>query len=436
MKYDFNVDEKWRVKVKVNVETAEYEKAYNDILSEFKKHAKMPGFRPGKAPIGLVEKKYKDDIEKEVISELTKKGVNEFLIKEKDMHILNDPTIINFKKNDNKSIEFEFVFDILPQVEIKDYKNIKIDVEKKEVTDKLIDENIDLLRKMYADLEDYDGELEEGDVAICDIFIFDENNKELEELRSNDYSIELGSKYVFKEINDNLLHKKKGDRVEFKFTYPEDLDDELLKGKTVTFRIDVKETKRKKLPEINEEFLKKFYLNNEEQLREATKARLENEFAKEYEMEKSKQIIDNIIEKNPFEVPQSLVDSHYKNLLEQYKIKEESINEKLKEEYTKHAVWRAKRDVIFMQLIKQENINVTDEDVQNKIDEYRKQASPQMSDYIESDDFKSRVKNDIYFEKVEELLNNSIENNEKKTQENNSEKEEIKNEGNNKNGEE
>jgi len=403
MNYEFNVSDNWAAKVTIMLDKNEFEANYKSTLSRFSRDVKMDGFRKGKVPSGMIEKRFKDDVEADTIEKMIPMQLAEVL-KEKNISPISRPVINKVDKQDDV-IKCEIEFDIFPDVKVSGYDRIPYSAKNKTIDDDVIEKNINALRNLYAELKEKDGDSAKGDVCIADIKVIDESGAEIEDLNYSDYAIELGDEGVLPIFSEKLTGKKKGDLVEFKYEYPADYSDELLKGKKVSFEITVKDLKSKLLPELNDAFAKKIGLETVQQLKDITKERLEKDFNKDFELHKEEDIINNLIEKNPFEPPMSLVEMHLESILEMIKKNEkEEITDDIREIYKNYAAWRAKREVILMAIAKQENLAVSDEDIEKEMEKLRKHPNPKVREYADKDATKDNIEKELLFDMTKNFV--------------------------------
>ncbi len=410
MEYNFEQKEKWHVVLNISFSNEEYLVEYKRTLQEIKNNAKIDGFRPGKAPDSLIENRYKSEIENETEDKLVQRGFLNVL-KEKEFKILSRPIVTKVQKGIG-DLKFVVEFDLYPEIVIKGYDKIKINVKKKEIDDSMVEKNIKLLKSFYAKIENKEGELEPGDIAIVDMDFKDEKGKQIESLNYKDFSIELNEGEILNVFIDNLKGKKKGDTVSFEYSYPSDYQDEELKGKNVKINIFIKEVKRKIVENDNEVFAKNFGFENYESLKEITRKRLENDFEKDYELQKEEKIIDYLIEKNNFDVPDSLVLMHLesiKNSLNKNDKKDLSDDKKLDELYKNYALWRAKREIILTTISLQENIKASDEEIEDEIKKVKEHPNSKIRDLADDGDFKEEIEKGIIYNKTMEFINNRVE---------------------------
>ncbi|MFO8062378.1 MAG: trigger factor [bacterium] len=407
MDYNAEVDKKWKCTINLTIDKKEFEDTYRNILSEFRKESDIKGFRKGKAPIKIIEKKYGPEIENETINRIIPGKYREIIMNE-DIHPITQPLITDMKKDDS-NINIEMTIETYPDVTIDNYRDIEIELERKTADGEMVEEELKRLSKNQADMDEKEDALSTDDVAIIDLKVFDSNGEEMEELETKDYSLEIGSPKVYPEITKAVEGKKPGDSVEVPYTYPDDFDDEKLQGEEVLFKIDIKKGFRRILPEMDEKFAENFGMKNMKQMREAVKNSLQNKFDKDYEAQKEEKVIDSIIEKNPFEVPGSLINAHLKSLVNNIMRGEETeITEEMKKIYGPYAEWRAKREIILSSIIKEENLEIDDEKVEEEIAKFKNHPNKQMREYAENQSIRNDIRTDMLYNKAREFIFDAV----------------------------
>ncbi len=408
MKYDIKTDEHWNTTLILNIDKKEFDTEYSRVMNLFKKQSNIPGFRPGKAPMSLIEKKYSQDVESETISKILPEKYSEILKENEELHPITQPMVTNVKK-ENDEVIITIIFDSMPKIEIKGYDSIKLDIEKKEVNDDMLNSEIERVRKNYAKMDEKKDALTETDVALVDFKVFDDKDKEMEELSINDYSVELNGKVVYPEITNALIGKKNEDTVNVDYTYADDFQDEKLRNKKVRFNLLIKKTFTRTLPEMNDEFATNFGMKNMEQVKTAVKNNLQNEFDRDFKARKEENLFNDLIEKNKFNVPASLVNAHMKSIITGMGGKDENkLDDKMKAIYKPYAEWRAKREIILNTLIKQEKILVDDKEIEEEIEKMKKHHDKKVRDYAEKEDIKDNVRIDRLYDKAMNFLSEKI----------------------------
>ena len=325
-------------------------------LSEAAKKANIKGFRPGKAPMSIIKKYYEAELLEEAAAEILNQDFRK-IISEKGIYVIGTPVLE--KKSE---AEYSISFDVMPEVEdLKlDLKIQKID--KREITDKIIEEEINFLLERLADQEklddsaviDADGKY----FAKIDYITIDENGKEIDSAK--DYTISLNSSIIDKSFESAFIGKKKGDAFEY--------DD---KERKVTVKGFVREIDRKILPELNEETIKNFGdFKDVGEFKKYVEKSLNEYEEKRYKDALRASISEELIKLNPVELPESIVEEDAKSRLEEMKKqgKYKNIDGK-SEEYMGILKIMAKRDIALYLLLsaveKQENITVADADLED-----------------------------------------------------------------------
>lgn len=325
-------------------------------LSEAAKKANIKGFRPGKAPMSIIKKYYEAELLEEAAAEILNQDFRK-IISEKGIYLIGTPVLE--KKSDT---EYSISFDVMP--EIKDLNlDIKIKkIDKREITDKTIEEEINFLLERLADQEklddsaiiDADGKY----FAKIDYITIDENGKEIDSAK--DYTISLNSSIIDKSFESAFIGKKKGDAFEY--------DD---KERKVTVKGFVREIDRKILPELNEETIKNFGdFKDIGEFKKYVEKSLNEYEEKKYKDALRASISEELIKLNPVELPESIVEEDAKSRLEEMKKQDKYKNiDGKSEEYMGILKIMAKRDIALYLLLsaveKKENITVADEDLED-----------------------------------------------------------------------
>jgi trigger factor len=305
------------VKKKLSIEitpdsvTREMDKAISDVA----KKAKIPGFRPGKAPKNIVEKHYGDEVRNEVVQRL----VTESYLRALQEHKLNPvdmPQIENVSPLlKGSSLTFTATVEVRPNIELGAYDGIEVKEENITVSDAELNQTIDRLREMYAQLEVVDGRpLEKNDTAIIDFEGFREG-KSVEGAKAADYMLSLGSNSLIPGFEEQLTGMNRGETREIKVNFPADYNNKDLAGKDATFTVTLKEIKKKVLPELNDEFAKDIGNN-------ATVAELKEGIKKDIEVRKKNDqtsaqrevILSKLVEAHNFDVPPGMVERELQSM--------------------------------------------------------------------------------------------------------------------------
>ena len=308
------------VKKKINIEiepdsvTKEMDKAVADLA----KKAKIPGFRTGKAPKSVVEKHYGDEVRSEVIQRLIMESYMQAL-PEHQISPVDTPAIDNVSTLVKGSpLSFSATVEVRPNIELGTYNGIDVQEQNIAVTDDELNQTIDRLREMYAQLEVVEGRpLENNDTAIIDFEGF-RDKKPIDGAKASDYILTLGSNSLIPGFEGQLVGMNRGETREINVTFPVDYNNKELGGKDASFTILLKEIKKKVLPELNDEFAKDLGDHKSvDELKEGVRKDIEIRKRNEQSSAQREQILSKLVESHSFDVPPGMVDRELQSMARQ-----------------------------------------------------------------------------------------------------------------------
>ena len=368
--------------VEIKVNGNDWKEAQDKAFEKLNKKAKIDGFRPGKAPRSVFVKKYGEgEILREAMNDMVDKKYMEELIKQNIMPLLQ-PTL-DIVKLDENELEAKITCIVSPEVKLGEYKKLNVKREKAKVKKEEIEHEMHHILEHYAEIMPKDGKVENGDIAIIDFEGF-KDGVAFEGGKGENYSLEIGSHSFIPGFEEDIIGMSKGETKDLKLTFPEDYMAEDLKGKEVVFKVTVNDIKRRVVPELDEEFFKDLNMEGV-----TNKEELEKMLEEELLADKERQLEDKFIEallsaalKNTkIEIDEELIDDEaehaYHHFLE--KMAMQGITEELYLKYanvTKEDILKDMRKdserriqyrYLLEEIIKQENIKVTDEEVNNEI---------------------------------------------------------------------
>jgi trigger factor len=396
-------------KLKVNIPSAVIEAEITRAYNELRTTAKIPGFRIGKAPLALLEKKFGKEIENKVLG----KVVPEFYLKaveEAQISPVTYPDIDgHLKITKDKPLSFTATVEIKPEIKNLNYEGLTVNKKHFSVEDEEIQTALKTLQENKALLKVSDRPLKEGDMAIidCDAFI---DGEEIKELSSKEYPFIIGSQGLPKEFSDALLDNKKGENIEITINFETTHPNKTIAGKKVLFKVVIKEIKEKVLPALDDEFAKGFQCSTVEEIKKKLYEKIYNRKKKQTENEYKKQLIDHLISSHTFEVPSSMVKKELDFLIYEAKQNAASKGEPVKsdEELSNELEQQASRNVNGMVILdaigKKEKIETSEEDVKKAIDEIAAENEIKPEDvkklFIMKDGSLDGFKNRLYTDKV------------------------------------
>ena len=306
-------------KIEVKIEGQEWEEALTKAFEKVSKDVKVDGFRKGKVPRNIFEKKYgKESLYPEAVDAVLPKAY-EKVLNENKLEPIIQPTI-DIKEIDEEHVVIEFTITTKPEVKIKKYNGLNVKKEKVSITNKDVENEINTLLQKYADVEVKEGKIENGDIAVIDFEGF-KDGVAFDGGKGENYSLEIGSNTFIPGFEEQLIGLKSGDEKDIEVTFPEDYGSEELKGAKAIFKIKVHEVKTKVLPKMDEEFFKDLGFKDvetEEQLRDLIKADLEAK--KDYELENKyvDDLLEAVAKNTTVELPEQLIDEEIHRMMHQY----------------------------------------------------------------------------------------------------------------------
>lgn len=365
--------------VEVLIPIEETQAAYDKAINKVSKSAKLKGFRQGKAPLKMVEKIYGAKTRYEVIDDLVKSSVNSLITDLPNANDLIGPPQIEFVSVvPEEPLSFKATFEYMPRPEIKGYEDLStLEAPKEEsVTEKDVKEAMQNIAENNAETTDVErSELLDGDLVelnFADKII--KKDEESDFPASRKISIVMGSEDFPKEIQSELSKAKVGDSLEFKKKFTKTSKAEHYQGKEVEFKIEVLSTKERKVPEINDDFVKGLKVTGVEDVaafKEKVKESITSQKQQEAANKKAQSIFDFLLEKNQFSIPQLMIKEQLKMMLSQYTQEEISDQalEHIPDEIKEQAETEVKKSVLIFQIAANENLNATKEDVDSYFEE-------------------------------------------------------------------
>ena len=372
------------VELKGQITKDELNKKIDELAKKTGKQIKVDGFRKGKVPASVVKKLYgqqlNEDAEGELVREMLEKAKKEAEISDSDM--LGEPIFKKYQKDDEK-IDVEIVICLNPNVNVDGYKDVIPSYETPEVTDEEVEKELENIAKANATTKEVteDRELQNGDIAVIDFEGF-LDGEPFEGGKAENYELEIGSNSFVGNFEEQLVGMKKGETREIEVTFPEDYQSEQLKGKTTKFNVTLKDIKEKVIPAIDDELakvaLKKDDVTLEDLKKDVKKSLTQAKLGKIYEDELKPKLLETLVEKFEFALPQNIVEQEIDNLanqkaqslskeeLEKIQGNQEEID-KLRESVREDATNSVKATFIVDAIAKAENVTIDDNELYQTI---------------------------------------------------------------------
>ena len=368
--------------LEISVPAEEVESETGKVVSSFQQRAKLPGFRPGKAPATLIRKQFQNDIRQQVLENLIPRFLDK-RVKEEELHVVGRPDITKVKFDQGQPLEFTAEFEVSPEIELKEYKGLTVPYHEPEVTDDDVSKRIESIRERKAEYVNIDPRpLEDGDYAMVSLVTI--GGVEGEPVKQDEITIGIGSADTVQGFSDGLRGASPGEEREFDVSYPEDYGQEKLAGRTVRFRAEVKGVRRKELPELNDEFAKDLgdYQGLEE-LKEVIRKTIFAERQYEAQQEAKNRLVETLVDLHDFPIPEAFIDRQIQNRLEQtlrslesqgQNLKDLKLDwQKIKEAQRDKAAREVRASLLLGKVAEGESINATRDEVDREVERIAKQ---------------------------------------------------------------
>jgi trigger factor len=397
--------------IKIQIPQDVVNKELDEVYKEISKAAEIPGFRKGKAPRNVIEQHHSKAARDEVLNRLIPRTYSE-AVKEHNIDPVAYPQVSGVKFIDNQPLCYEATVDVKPQIKLKKYKGLKAEKRKLKVDDSEIEDTLNSIKERFAEYKTIDDRAaKEGDFVVADYEF--EAEGETEKRDNAWFSISNNANEI-KEITEKLKGVKPNDELEVKAKLPDNYPKKEFASKEANFTIKVKEIKEKKLPELDEQFIKGLGdYKSVDEFMEALKKDVTQRKESEIKVELERQIIEQLIKFNPLTVPESMIEQQSEQLVKDLKMRlayqgmPQEMIDKQEETLRKNAAKDAENQVkVFFltdEIAKTENIEASDEDLKNRLELLAKQNKTdvkQIKEYLQKNNSIENLKDQIKREKV------------------------------------
>ncbi len=406
------------VTVEIPADVVDHER--NKLVQQYAKLARVPGFRKGKVPAGVIRTRFSQDINEEIVRNLVPKYFREETGKQ-NLAPISQPEVTDLHLHDNEPLKFTAEFEVLPEIPTEGYQNLKVEHPQVTVTDEEVEETVNGLREQRATYDPIeDRAAEDGDFVQISFAGRDKSDAEAKPVEVPSVMVELGGKNTVAEFTENLRGTKAGDERTFDVSYPADYGDQRLAGKSVEYQVTVKELKKKIVPEVNEEFIQELgsEFKTPEELRAKIREGLEHEKKHRSEHEGKDKLVDELVKLNEFPVPRAMVESQIEVRLErglralaQQGMRAEDMRKmdfaRLRDGQRDAAIREVKTSLLLEKIADAEKVEVTDEEVDQEIASLARQSqqTPEaVRTRLTQDGSLDRIRTRIRNEKTLDLL--------------------------------
>lgn len=405
--------------VTVKIDGDAWKNAIDKVFAKKQKTVKVDGFRQGKVPRNIYEKKFgKESLYLDAADAVLQDAYAKAMDDSKLVPVAQPE--VNLKNIGEEGVEFTFKIITKPEVKVNKYKGLNIKPEEVEVTDEEINHELSHLLERYTELVTKDGEVKNGDVAIIDFEGF-KDGEAFDGGKGENYSLEIGSNTFIPGFEEQVIGMKAGDEKDLNVTFPEDYGAKDLAGAPVVFKVKVNEVKEKKTRELDEDFFEDLGMegiDSEDKL----KAEIKESIKAQKEMDAENKYVDSLLEgvsKNvEVDIPEEMVNEEVDRLMgrfaEQMKMQGISLDlyyqftgsneEQLRSQMEKEAFNNVLYRLMIEEIQQIEKIVVSDEDAEKEAEELAKKYQMDKEDFLKQFGGLEMVKYDLEVRKVIELL--------------------------------
>jgi len=370
-------DASCRRELELEIPAEEVSKASEKVAKEFAKMARVPGFRPGKAPISLIKRRFAEDIKSEVLQNLVPETV-EKAVAEQKLTPVSQPQVDKLEFKEGEPVKFRAWFDVLPEFTLANYKSLEIEMPEMNLTDEDVNKALAEMQQRAAAFTPVEGRAVENDDFV-QVKLDGTPEGGGEPLQAESVLCHVGAEETMEPFNENLRGANVGDHKDFDVNYPADYPDAKLAGKLFHYSVDVLGIKTKKLPELNDEFAKDVSeATSLDELKTKIKESLEHERDHRQKDLQREKVIGELVKLHDFPVPESLVEHQMDVRLErvvrslaQQGVDPRAVNvdwvtlRKRQEDRAKDDV---KAELVIDRIATDEKIDVTDEEVDHELE--------------------------------------------------------------------
>ena len=372
-------------KIKFDISYKDYQAKVQSSYLTLARQVKVPGFRPGKAPMSMLEKRFGPNVKKEVMTQLVSERLAE-VIEEKGFRSVSPPKILEVEAEEGTDISVSASVEIVPDFKINDYSKVEIPIEITRVTDEDVNQAINYQRERQGTkVQVLDRPVEDKDFVKLD-FNGTLNGEAFEGGKGSDHIVQIGSEYLLKDMGNQLIGMSVDEEKDIPVQIPENYSsNKSIAGKEVIFHVSLKGIQKNQLPELNDDFAKNIEPKDKfaslEDMKLQIRSQLEEHARGDAHREAKKIVTKKITEMNPIEVPEGLVEEQIKHMVvqalkkeQQAKNQTESINEEeihvtdsQNKEHRENAIQLLQQELVLDQLASNLNINIDESELNAEV---------------------------------------------------------------------
>ncbi len=396
----------------------EVDKEFFHVYENLSQRAKIKGFRPGKAPRSVLQRIYGDEVRGQVLSRLVEHSLSQVL-REKELQVVSRPEIEADDLEEGKTFTFSAVVEVKPEIEVKNYLGLEVEKVRLSVNEAQVEVALRHLQEAQAHLEPVENRdvVEQGDYVVLN-FVGSVDGKPFPGGKAENYPLDVGRGNALPQFEEAIIGLKKDGEHTISVAYPVDHFNQELAGKVVVFSVTVKEIKKKILPSLDDDFAKDHgECGSLDELREKIRTRLESELREIQTRDLKEQLLTRLIEAYPFEVPPTMVDHHVHYLMERHQGRPaaggsrafgpQPSMEQVRKELEPRALRQVKAMLLVEKIAALEKIEVSDEEVQLRIEEIVRSVKEKglaLRELYRREDARADLRSQMVFDRTMDFL--------------------------------
>ncbi len=408
------------VKLEITIESEKFDEAIKKVYFKSAKYFNIPGFRKGKAPMQIVEKYYgKEIFYEDAFNDVAGEALEE-AVETNKLQVVSRPDIEVTQIEKGKDLIFIAIMQTKPEVKLGKYKGIEIKKIEYNVTDKDIDHELEHMQEHNSRLITIeDRPVEKGDITTIDFEGF-VDGKAFEGGKAQGHELEIGSNTFIPGFEDQVIGMKNDEEKDIKVKFPDEYFSKELAGKDATFKVKVHEIKKKELPKLDDEFAKDVSeFDTLKELKEDIKAKKQKQNDEKAKYETQDAIIEEICKNIEVEIPSGMIETETENMLkeveqrlsyqglklDQYLQMMGKTKEEMEKEYEPQAIDAIKSRLAIEAIIKEEKIEATDKEVEEKLKEMAKNYGKENDEqFLKNENVRKYLKEALANEKTIDFL--------------------------------
>ena len=377
----------------VTVESSDLETKIVGRLSEVGKDARIPGFRPGKAPMSILKQRFGNSVRGEILEQTIRDSTEE-LLSERGLRPASQPQIDVTSFEEGEDLTYDISIELLPEIGEVDFSSIELERDKVEATDKEVEDTLQRLADQNKKSEPLKTKraAKKGDIAVID-YEGSIDNEVFEGGTGKGIELELGANQFIPGFEDQIIGSKSGQSLKVNVTFPLDYGNSELAGKDAVFSCDVKELKQSIPTKIDEEFVKSIGLESIEVLKQTIRDQLNGDYAQFIREKVKRQLLDQLSDLFDFDVPPRMLESEFEQIWKQVQEAKEKNNldpedvdkseEELREQYQNISKRRVRLGLLLTHVGETNDLTVTQEEINRAIMEQARQMPGQEQQFVE-----------------------------------------------------